>query len=73
MADQKKDTTLSKLLDEKVEIDLKIEEYRQITRQEGFNQIEVREQSNIREQLYHMENYSWVLNRRIRSAKGIAQ
>lgn len=61
-------TWLTRLTDEKEGVDEKVTKLKGFLLTDMFQKLEHRDQSDLREQLHHMEGYAWVLSRRIQRA-----
>ena len=63
--------TLATLIEERTELEGKIHKLKAFMGTKQYEGLCCREQHDLKEQLYHMENYSWVLLRRLkRKTKG---
>lgn len=65
---QNNESWLHRVLDERVELEKKVDALRLFLGSGAAEKLNDRAHSDLREQLYHMESYLWVLQRRIRSA-----
>lgn len=65
---QNNESWLHRVLDERTELEKKIEALRLFLGSSAAEKIGERSQADLREQLYHMEGYAWVLQRRVRTA-----
>jgi hypothetical protein len=65
---QNKESWVHKVLDEKTELDKKVEKLRLFLGSSAAIELPGRTQADLKEQLYHMEGYAWVLQRRLRNA-----
>lgn len=67
-SNQNNDSWVHRVLDERAELEKKVDALRLFLGSGAAEKIGERAQADLREQLYHMESYAWVLQRRIRSA-----
>ena len=65
---QNNESWLHRVLDERVELEKKVDALRLFLGSSKTSALPDRSQSDLREQLYHMEGYAWVLQRRLRTA-----
>ena len=65
---QNNESWLHRVLDEMVELEKKVDALRLFLGSSKASALPDRSQSALREQLYHMEGYAWVLQRRLRTA-----
>ncbi len=65
---QNNESWLHRVLDEMVELEKKVDALRLFLGSSKASALPDRSQSDLREQLYHMEGYAWVLQRRLRTA-----
>ena len=65
---QNNESWAHRVLDERVELDKKVEALRLFLGSSNASALPDRAQADLREQLYHMEGYLWVLQRRLRTA-----
>lgn len=65
---QNNESWLHRVLDERVELEKKVDALRLFLGSGAAEKLSDRAHADLREQLYHMESYLWVLQRRICSA-----
>lgn len=65
---QNNESWLHRVLDERSQLEGKVEALRLFLGSSVAEELKAREQADLREQLYHMESYLWVLQRRLRTA-----
>lgn len=65
---QNNESWLHRVLDERVELEKKIDALRLFLGSGAAEKLSSVAQADLREQLYHMDSYLWVLQRRIRGA-----
>lgn len=65
---QNNESWLHRVLDERIELEKKVVALRLFLGSGAAEKLNDRAHADLREQLYHMESYLWVLQRRIRSA-----
>lgn len=65
---QNNESCLHCVLDERVELEKKIDALRLFLGSGAAEKLSSVAQADLREQLYHMDSYLWVLQRRIRGA-----
>ncbi len=63
---QNNESWLHRVLDERVELEKKIDALRLFLGSGAAEKLSSVAQADLREQLYHMDSYLWVLQRRIR-------
>lgn len=68
-SNQNNESWLHRVLDERVELEKKVNALRLFLGSGAAEKLSSVAQADLREQLYHMESYLWVLQRRIRSAE----
>lgn len=68
VANQNNESCVHQTLDERVELGKKVDALRLFLGSSVAEELKAREQADLREQLYHMESYLWVLQRRLRTA-----
>jgi hypothetical protein len=59
---------LHRVLDERIELEKKVDALRLFLGSSAVEKLGSVAQADLREQLYHMDSYLWVLQRRIRAA-----
>lgn len=67
-SNQNNESWLHRVLDERVELEKKVNALRLFLGSSKALALPERSQADLREQLYHMEGYAWVLQRRLRTA-----
>jgi hypothetical protein len=67
-SNQNNDSWVHRVLDERVELEKKVDALRLFLGSSKAGALPDRSQADLREQLYHMEGYAWVLQRRLRTA-----
>ena len=65
---QNNESWVHRVLVERVELDKKVEALRLFLGSSNASALPDRAQADLREQLYHMEGYLWVLQHRLRTA-----
>lgn len=65
---QNNESWVHRVLDERQELEKKVDALRLFLGSSAATKLVPKSQADLREQLYHMESYSWVLQRRLRSA-----
>jgi len=65
---QNNESWLHRVLDERIELEKKVDALRLFLGSSEAEKLTDRSHADLREQLYHMESYLWVLQRRIRAA-----
>ena len=65
---QNNESWVHHVLAERVELEKKVEALRLFLGSNEVAALPDRTQADLREQLYHMEGYAWVLQRRVRNA-----
>ena len=65
---QNNESWLHSVLDERAELEKKLDALRLFLGSSKASALPDRSQADLREQLYHMEGYAWVLQRRFRTA-----
>ena len=66
---QNNESWIQRMVLEKSELDVKVEALRSFLGSSKASALPDRSQADLREQLYFMEGYAWVLQRRIRDSK----
>ena len=67
-ANQNNESWVHRVLDERAELEKKVDALRLFLGSCKASALPNRAQADLREQLYHMEGYAWVLQRRLRTA-----
>ena len=65
---QNNESWVHKSLEERIELEKKVDALRLFLGSGKADALKVRAQADLREQLYHMESYAWILQRRVRTA-----
>ena len=65
---QNNESWLHRVLDERAELEKKVDAIRLLLGYSKASALPDRSQTELREQLYHMEGYLWVLQHRLRTA-----
>ena len=65
---QNNESWLHRVLDERAELEKKVDALRSFLGSSKASALPDRSQADLKEQLYFMEGYAWVLQRRIRGA-----
>lgn len=68
-SNQNNESWLHRVLDERIELEKKVSALRLFLGSGAAEKLSARAHADLREQLYHMDSYLWVLQRRIRSAE----
>jgi hypothetical protein len=68
VTNQNNESWLHRVLDERTQLEGKVDALRLFLGSSVAEGLAAREQADLREQLYHMESYAWVLQRRLRTA-----
>lgn len=66
---QNNESWLHRVLDERIALGEKVDALRLFLGSSAAEKLSARAHADLREQLYHMDSYLWVLQRRIRSAE----
>lgn len=66
---QNNESWIQRMVLEKSELDVKVEALRSFLGSSKADALPMRAQADLKEQLYFMEGYAWVLQRRIRDSK----
>ena len=67
-SNQNNESWVHRVLDERAELEKKVDALRLFLGSSKASALPDRVQADLREQLYHMEGYSWVLQHRLRTA-----
>lgn len=67
-SNQNNESWVHRVFDEWVELEKKVDALRLFLGSSKASALPAKSQADLREQLYHMEGYSWVLQRRLRTA-----
>ena len=67
VSNQNNESWVHRALDERAELEKKVDALRLFLGSGAAEKIGDRAHADLREQLYHMEGYSWVLQRRLRT------
>lgn len=64
---QNNESWVNRVLEERIELEKKVDALRLFLGSSAATALVPKSQADLREQLYHMESYSWVLQRRLRT------
>lgn len=67
-SNQNNESWVHRVLDERTKLDKKVDALRLFLGSSKADALPAKSQADLREQLYHMEGYAWVLQRRLRTA-----
>ena len=67
-SNQNNESWVHRVLDERAELEKKVDALRLFLGSSKASALPDRAQADLREQLYHMEGYAWILQHRLRTA-----